>query len=371
MYNPFFSLLIDTTQRNTGATLRYNLRHGDHDLLFGLNYGVTEVEGGNYSHENGDRKALMTRVDNEADSQELFFIDRWQFAPKWMAVYGIQAVWANREVRNISVPSNIERNPEEDYHSINPRVGLIYQLTPSVEVFANISKLYEAPTNFELEDDERGNEETLDAMHGYVFEIGSRGSQPLGANSEWNWDVALYYAELEDEILSKDDPDAPGTSLSANVDDTIHAGLEALFGASFDLGIGGSIRPLLNLTINEFSFDNDSVYGNNDLPAAPGYAIKGEVMYHNDNGFFVGPTFDIVDERYADFQNTYKVDSYELLGLRTGYSQENWELWAEMRNITDKNYVSLFSVKDIAAPDAAILTPGEPRAIYVGLRLQF
>ncbi len=371
VYSPFFSLLIDTEQRNTGAAVRYKLRQGDHDLLLGLNYGVTEVEGGNYSHEGGRREDLMTQVDNDADSLELFVMDRWQFAPKWTAVYGAQAVWASREVRNVTVSSGAVRNPEADYDSINPRAGLIYQLTPSVELFANVSKLYEAPTNYELEDDERGNEETLDAMHGSVIEIGTRGSQPIGSANEWHWDVAIYYAQLKDEILSRDDPSAPGTSLSTNVDDTIHAGLEALVGASFALGDGGSIQPLINLTVNEFSFDNDSVYGNNELPAAPGYAIKGEILYRNTNGFFAGPTFDIVDERYADFQNTYTVDSYELLGFRAGYSRETWELWGEVRNITDENYVSLFSVKDFAAPDAAILTPGEPRSVYVGLRLQF
>lgn len=371
VYSPFFSLLIDTEQYNTGTSVRYNLRQGDHDLLLGLNYGITVVEGGNYSHEGGRREDLMTRVDNEADSLELFLVDRWQFASKWTVVYGAQAVLATREVRNISVASNAVRNPEADYDSINPRMGLIYQLTPNVELFANFSKLYEAPTNFELEDDERGNEETLDAMRGGVFEIGTRGNQALGNAGEWHWDVALYYAQLKDEILSRDDPNVPGTSLSTNVDDTIHGGLEALVGASFTLGNGDSIEPLINLTVNEFSFDNDSVYGNNELPAAPGYAIKGEILYRSATGFFAGPTFDIVDERYADFENTYTVDSYELLGFRTGFSRGTWELWGEIRNLTDENYVSLFSVKDVAAQDAAILTPGEPRSVYAGVRFQF
>ena len=39
--SPFFSLLIDTEQRNFGTSLRYNLRRGAHDLLAGLNYGRT------------------------------------------------------------------------------------------------------------------------------------------------------------------------------------------------------------------------------------------------------------------------------------------------------------------------------------------
>lgn len=373
VYSPFFSLLINTEQRNAGASLRYNLHLGEHNLLAGLNYGETEVEGGNYSHEAGRRKDLMTRVDNKADGLELFLVDRWQFAPKWTAVYGAQGVFANRELRNVAVSNGAIRNPQADYDSLSPRVGLIHQLTPNVELFTNLSRLYEAPTNYELEDDVRGNEETLDAMHGTVIEIGTRGKQAVGAQSQWHWDIALYYARLHDEILSVDDPEAPGTSLSANVDDTVHAGIETLIGASFALDAAGShrIEPLVNLTLNHFRFKNDAVYGDNDLPAAPDYALKAEVLYRNAGGYFAGPTLDLVGKRSADFSNTYELDSYTLLGLRAGLARKRWEVYGEVRNLADKDYIALFSVKDVAAPDAAILSPGEPRSVYVGARLRF
>src|SRR5690606_13554440 len=122
-----------------------------------------------------------------------------------------------------------------------------------------------------------------------VFEIGTRGSQTRGANV-WRWDLALYYAKLSDEILSKDDPDEPGTgnSLALNVDDTVHAGIEALVGASFALDAAGShrIAPLISATWNHFVFDGDATYGDNDLPAAPEYVVRGELLYRHANGFF-------------------------------------------------------------------------------------
>lgn len=372
-----FSLLINTEQDNYGTAVRYNLHLGEHELLAGLNYSETTVKGGNYRNDGGRRNGLSTHIDNAADSLELFAVDRWQFAPQWTLMYGAQGVFASRDVRNIDVPSGSVTNPNADFHSVNPRAGLTYQVTPDIELFANLSRLYEAPTNFELQDDvannASGGNHTLDAMHGTVLEVGTRGKQALGDVNQWHWDVALYYAQLHDEILSVDDPAAPGTSLSKNVDDTIHAGIEALIGASFALDAGGTqrIEPLINVTINDFSFDNDAVYGNNELPAAPGYAIKGEILYRNANGFFAGPTFDIVDKRYADFNNTYEVASYTLLGLRTGFARDSWEVFGEIRNLTDKKYISLFSVKDVAAPNAAILTPGEPRSAYVGVKLKF
>lgn len=354
-------------------SLRYNLRVGSHDVLAGLDYGRTTVTGGNYSHQGGRRDRLTTQIDNNAESLEVFLIDRWQFAPQWTLVYGVQGVVAEREVENVAVPSGTYYNPKGDYDSINPRAGLIYQLTPEAELFANVSKLYEAPTTYELEDDACGCDASLDAMQGTVLEIGTRGRQTLGTASQWHWDLAVYYAQLKDVILSKDDPTAPGTSLSTNVDDTVHAGLEAVIGASFALDPEGvhRIEPLMNLTVNEFSFDDDPIYGNNELPAAPGYAIRGEILYRHTNGFFFGPTFDVVDARYADFSNSYTVDSYHLLGLRTGYTQERWEVFGEIRNLTDEDYIAMFSVRDSAGPTDAILTPGEPRSAYVGVKLRF
>lgn len=369
---PFFSLLINTTQRNLGSTLRYQRRMGDHDLLAGANYGRTSVRGGNFSYVPGGAQTINTAVDNSADNVELFVVDRWRFAPQWTAVYGAQAVSGSREIRNTTTATGAVRNPKADYDSVNPRVGLIRDLSPTTQLFANVSRLYEAPTLFELDDDVRGNNATLDAMRGMVVEFGTRGSHAFDRH-RLHWDAAVYYGRLNGEILSRDDPNAPGTSLSTNVGKTIHAGIEALLGGSYAMDSAGAHRlePLVNITLNQFKFKGDTTYGNNRLPAAPRYAIKGEVLYRHASGLFFGPTFDIVGKRFADFSNTYTVEKYTLWGLRAGYTTKQWEVYSELRNAGDKKYVSFFSVRDIAAANSAILTSGEPRSLYVGARLKF
>lgn len=369
---PFFSLLIKTTQRNLGTTVRYERRNGDHDVLAGLNYGRTSVKGGNYSYVTGGTETINTAVDNSANNLELFVVDRWRFAPRWTAVYGAHVVSGSREVRNTNLATGAVRNPKADFDSINPRAGVIRDLSPTTQLFANVSRLYEAPTLYELDDDVRGGNATLDAMRGVVLEVGTRGSHSAGRHRV-HWDTSVYYGRLNGEILSRDDPAAPGTSLSTNVGRTIHAGVEALLGASFALGGSSTHRlePLVNITLNQFKFKGDTTYGNNRLPAAPQYAVKGELLYKHANGFFLGPTFDLVGKRYADFTNTYTVDSYTLWGLRSGYTAQQWEVYGELRNAADKKHVSFFSVRDVAAANAAILTPGEPRSLYVGARLKF
>jgi iron complex outermembrane receptor protein len=366
-----FSLLIDTDHRDVGGMVRYARQMGAHDVLFGLHYGRGDADGGNYWNDGGNRGFLMTTVDRSASNLTVYALDRWQVKDKLLLELGAQGVDTNRDVVNIDAATGAVRAPRGSFSHVTPRAGLIYSASDGVDLFASVSGLYEPPTNFELEDEATGSNAILDAMSGTVLEIGTRGRREVGAGKQVFWEASLYYAKVDDEILSKDDPSAPGTSLSANIDSTTHSGLEAAFGAELPVGSGSALAPRLSLAINDFAFDGDPVYGNNDLPAAPGYVLRGELMYRHSSGFFVGPTFDVVDDRSADFMNTYKVDSYSLLGLRAGWTQERWNVFADLVNATDKRYVSVISVQDIAAADAEVLNPGSPRSLYVGIQGRF
>ena len=358
---PFFSLLIDTTHKDTGGMVRYQRDAGSHGLLFGVNYGYSTITGGNYSNEGGHPGFLMFTTDDKASSLEVFALDRWNFAPDWTVVYGAQYTTADRNVSGFKA----------NYDGVNPRLGIIRKLGEESEWYASASRVYEAPTTFELTDDYSGGSTPLQAMHGTVVESGLRGTSTRDA-TRLNWDVSVYYTALRDEILSRDDPNAPGTGLSANIGKTTHAGIEALIGASFELGSGGHrIEPLVSATYNAFTFDSDPEYGDNRLPSAPRYFVRGELMYRNTSGFSAGPTFDFIGAKYVDFANTYRLGSYGLLGARAGFSTDKWEIFAEARNLTDRQYVATVLVKDVVTPDSQMLFPGAPRSFYAGARFQF
>jgi iron complex outermembrane receptor protein len=365
-----FSLLVDTDHRDLGTMLRYHVQLGTHDVVAGVHFGDGSVEGGNFRNLRGRRNGLSERVDNDSDSLAAFVVDRWRFADKWTLVYGAQFVNAHRDVNTTDAASGAVRNPKDTYTDGTPRVGLIYSLDSDSEFFASVSRLFEAPTTFELENDVRADNSTLDAMTGTVYEIGMRSNTSLHNSSRWYWDISAYYAPIRDEILSVDDPTRPGDSLSANIDKTTHAGIEVLTGASFAFGQGFKHRidPVISLTWNDFHFDSDEFYGDNSLPAAPDYVVRGEVLYRNANGMYAGPTFDLVGQRYADFSNTYAVGAYSLVGFRGGYARGQWQLFAELRNLTDEEYVSTVTVLNRASQDSEILYPGMPRSVFVGLR---
>ena len=366
-----FALLVATDHEELAGMVRYGKRVGRHDLLLGMSYGRGTVEGGDYWNDAGTPAFLMTAVDNRATRRELYALDRWQLNDALLLELGAHSVTADRDVVNVAAGSGELRRLRDDFKRTNPRIGLIYGATASVDFFANVSGLYEPPTNYELENEASGDGSILEAMHGTVLELGTRGRNTASAIA-WSWEVAVYYAAIEDEILSVDDPAAPGTSLSANIDATTHAGIEAFVSAALPIGgRGGMLVPQLSLTLNEFAFDGDPIYGDNALPAAPGHVLRGELLYRHPNGFFVGPTFDVVDERFADFANSYRVDSYSLLGMRAGWASDRWSFYGELVNATDERYVATVGVRDLARSDEALLSPGAPRSAYFGVSARF
>jgi iron complex outermembrane receptor protein len=369
--SPYF--MKDEKTKSKAGHVRYQQQQADHDFVVGLDLGSSKMTGGYYNYTTHANRILDHAVDNGADNIAVFAIDRWSFAPKWKLVYGAQAIHTKRSIREIAQNNSVTTvSLDETYSSVNPRVGLIYDLTPNTQLYSNISRAYEPPTLFQtVEYTQIGTPaatgRAVKPTNGVVYEVGTRGQSSSGANLMY-WDTAVYYAELNDEILSTS---YWGSTKSFNSGKTVHAGLEALVGGSISLGGGHQIAPLVSATFNRFNFENHATYGNNRLPAAPTYAIRGELLYKHANGIFAGPTFDVIGSRYADYASTYKVDSYSLWGLRAGYSEKAWDVYGELRNASDKSYVSYTGVNGTQASNASILYPGAGRTLYVGFQWRF
>ncbi|MEQ1912101.1 MAG: TonB-dependent receptor, partial [Vicinamibacterales bacterium] len=366
-----FSLLIDTDHRDLGAMVRYDQRVGAHDLLAGVNFGKGSVNGGNYRNINGRPNGLSESYDSHSDTMEAFVTDRWRASDRWTAVFGAQVVSAARDVLVTNATTRAVTNPDARYTTLNPRAGVIASVNEAGEFYGNVSRLFEAPTTFQLIDQVRGGNQTLDPMTGTVAEVGWRSKASQSQAFRWTWDIAAYYARISNEILSLDDPNAPGNSLVTNIDKTTHAGLEALVGSSVTVGSAHRIEPQISVTFNQFAFANHPVYRTNRLPAAPPYAVRGEVVYRHAGGFYAGPTFDFIGKRFVDFANSYTVDGYGLMGLRAGVSGRRWEVFGEVRNIFDADYIATISVLNVATADARVLNPGQPLSAYTGLRYSF
>src|SRR5690606_5708323 len=168
-----FSLLIDTDHRDVGAMLRYSQRVGRHDLTLGLNYGRNDVTGGHYRNLTGERNGLTTVIRNAASTAELFAVDRWRFADRTTLIVAAQAAAAERDARSTAHATGVTSNPRARYDAVNSRVGFVHDTAGDTRVYGNVSRLFEPPTNFELEDNVAGGDAALKPMRGSVVEIGA------------------------------------------------------------------------------------------------------------------------------------------------------------------------------------------------------
>src|SRR5262249_18536642 len=158
---------------------------------------------------------------------------------------------------------------------------------------------------------------------------------------------------------------------------TIHQGVEIGLGAAVwkSIFMTGADPDKLWLqvayTYNDFFFDNDPVFGNNELPGIPPHYMRAELLYKHPSGVFFGPNIEWVPEGYfVDSANTLATDPYTLWGLKLGYERDAFSFYVEGRNLADKKYIASASVIDVATPGLALFEPGTGRSVFAGMKMK-
>lgn len=335
-------------------------------LLAGVNLHNGETDADLYGIGPGAAKGpLMQSSDQISKNLSAYLENSFYFLDDVALVAGTQFLHAEREqVAILNTTSG-----ESTFDLWSPKVGLLWDVEPDWQIFGNISRSAEVPSFgeggqvFSFED--------IRAQRATTYEIGTRGSRP-----NYSWDLSIYRAEIRNELQCLGASTAACTVV--NADRTIHQGVELGLGVSLVEGIfekgEDADRIWLNgvYTYNDFFFDNDPVYGDNQLPGAPPHIIRAELLYKNPQGFYAGPTLDWVPEAYfVDNANTTKTDAYALLGVKLGFERGRWSGYVEGRNLTDENYIAAVDIVAEANPDAALYWPGDGRAVFAGLQMKW
>lgn len=358
--------VIDQKTDDYGLTAK--LKHSselagmENEWVVGISPTYGETRDKRYRNINGQKGALTNDFDLTASNFEAFAEDRLYLTHDLSVIAGLQYTRSKRKADdNFINPATGNESYSETYSQTSPKLGVMYQVQPNVQLFANVSRSFEPPSSGELINPATAR--TLKAQKGTTFEIGTRG------NSTYvDWDVAVYYARVRDEMLAVSP--IPGVTNTVNADKTIHAGLEMGMTARLPL----KLEWRHNLLINNFKHDGDATFGDNRLPGVQRVLLRGELLYR-DNGFYIGPTVEFSPERYnVDFAETLYADSYTLLGLKAGMKyNEHWSWFFEGRNLTDKNYAASTDVLKAAnatKSDAAFL-PGDGRSFYTGFQWRY
>lgn len=361
LFHPIFQV-IDQKTDDYGIYAKLNhqgkLFGLDNDFIIGASPTYGKTDDSRYQNLNAKSGRLLNTLATTAYNYESYLENRLHITPNFTAITGIQHAYSKRKVDDKLITTRDE-SFNRSYSQFNPKLGGIYQLNPTAQVFANVSRSFEPPSFGELTS---LTPEPLKAQDGVTYEIGSRG------NSEnIDWDISVYHARLNNELLQVST--LPNfASVTVNANRTQHTGLEMGMTAR----LPGHLEWRHSLAINDFRFDGDATYGNSSLPGIPHSLLRAELLYRND-GFYAGPTLEVSPESfYVDFAQNLKNDSYALLGFKAGQQltpQISW--FIEGRNLTNQKYAATTGVVRSATPSQQIFLPGDASSVYAGLQWRY
>lgn len=369
-----FAGIIAQGEDEVGGSLRLSgalpLLSDQSRWQLGASYAFGSNDSQTFANLSGERGALSTRSDQDSDlfvtygQLDLGLSDRLTF------IAGGQYARATRDVT--AILNAVSGRGE--YDQFNPRLGMLLDVGKDAQIYGNVSRTFEPPSLADLTSGGAFPFAPLDPQRGTVFEIGTRGQSGV-----LSWDFAAYRAELENEFLDLVIPGARGlVTVTVNGDRTIHQGLEL----GLDLrparellkSRGQSLRLSAAYTFSDFVFDDDAVYGGNQLAGVPRHVLVTEARFDQLDRFYLSATLRYIpDGPWADYANTERAPGYETVQLTAGVTLfGEFELFGSVENLFDTVFISnLSTVANQSVSNEAIYTPGQGRAVFGGLRARF
>lgn len=368
LFHPIFQVLEQDSD-DYGVNARFisdgKLFDNKNRLIVGASIQAGELSDNRYANVGGRRGARTAESRQRSENYTLFAENQHYFIPSTALIVGAQAVEAKRKLDDRFITSTDPDNSvDRSYRRVSPKLGLLHELTPQIQLYGNYSGSFEPPTFGELAGGPTVT--SVDAQRARTFEIGTRGTE----RQQWgelHWDLSLYHARVKNELLTLSN--ASGISLGTiNADTTIHQGIEAGIEANF----GTAWTARASYMLNDFRFRNAPVYGDNRLGGVPRQFAVGELLYKSDSGLYLGPNVQLASASHIDHANTVQAGGYGIVGFKLGQQVNKQVSWfIDARNLADKTYAATTNVTGQAVANGRYFYPGDGRSLYAGVELRY
>lgn len=338
-------------------------------FVAGVNIINGEIDNKQYQNIGGYKGRLLSSSLDKSKNTSVYAENSFYVLPNVAAIGGTQFLYATRDR---TARFGTATSGSTEFNLWSPKAGLLWDIDPTWQAFANISRSAEVPSF-----GESASGPGIPTIPFYLiqpqrattYEIGTRGRRP-----DLTWELTGYRAEIKNELLCL--YSAFGNCNVTNADRTVHQGIEAGLGAAVFRNIfaPGADKIWVNLayTLNDFKFNNDATFGNNQLPGAPRHFLRAEVLYKHANGFYIGPNVEWVPQAYyVDSANTLSSEAYAIFGLKAGVDDGKYSMYLEARNIANTAYIASASIIDKATTASPLFEPGTGRAIYAGMKIKW
>ncbi|MGD9837350.1 MAG: TonB-dependent receptor family protein [Afipia sp.] len=335
-------------------------------LVAGVNVVNGEIDNKQYQNIGGTKGALLSSSLDKSKNTSAYIENSFYFLPNVAAIGGTQFLYATRD-RTARFGATSSGSTE--FNLWSPKAGLLWNIDPTWQAFANISRSAEVPSFGESSAAPAIPFWMIRPQTATTYEIGTRGRRP-----DLTWELTGYRAEIRNELQCM--YGASGQCSVVNADRTVHQGIEAGLGVAVFRNVftPDADKVWINLayTYNDFRFDNDATFGNNQLPGAPRHFLRAEALYKHANGFYIGPNVEWVPQAYyVDNFNTFTTQAYAIWGLKAGVDDGTYSMYLEARNIANTAYIASTSITRLANASSPLFEPGTGRTIYAGMKIRW
>ncbi|MGJ3232841.1 MAG: TonB-dependent receptor [Oceanicaulis sp.] len=249
----------------------------------------------------------------------------------------------------------------DDFTTVTPNLGLTYQASEDLQLFARAARGVRAPQTDEIYRLQPGQEiegidpEELDSLEaGLRRRIGERGR------------IELVGFVMEKRNVFFRDADGFNVTDGASR----HHGIELDAGLVFTetLSFDGSAT----WAIHEYAFDrpvsrgSETIVDGARLDTAPEWLWNARLLWEPRPDTDIEAEWVHVGEYFADAANTAEYEGHDLLNLRAAYEfGGGWEAFTAVRNVFDTRYAER---ADFAFGGYRYF-PGEPRSVSFGIRI--
>ena len=264
-----------------------------------------------------------------------------------------------------AAPQYVKKNPSETV-----KKGLLrYEYAPGSNVYASVEETFRFLSTDEWYNTFTGLDTTLQHQTGIQYELGWKHD----FNGKIQTSVVPYWIENKNEIFF----DPTGLfGANSNYDQTRRQGIE--LGSGFNLkrifSIGQVKEAALKADYNyQRAVFDGGVYAGNVIPMAPRQqaALRLTVKGHNGLGFSLSER--LTGSRYVinDVENQRpKEKAYFLTDVKVFLVRENWEIFAGVNNIFDREY-NHYAVRSVMNPSVIDYYPAAGRSFEAGAKVKF
>jgi iron complex outermembrane recepter protein len=232
------------------------------------------------------------------------------------------------------------------YRHTTPVAGVLYKVSPTLNVYASAARGFEAPTLNELFYSGTGAGFNFNLQPATSTHVEAGVKAWLGTNTRIN--AALFQVKTRDELVV--DVASGGRTSYRNASKTLRQGAELSMDSSF--GSGFSTR--LAMTVLRAIYDQPfgTVAQGSRLPGVPNANLFGELAWKNSGDTFGAAVETIASSKvYAEDANReIPAPGYAVLNARVQAKQEfgGWRLkeFVRLNNLADRQYVGSVIVGD-------------------------